>query len=330
MNIEYKNPEKREGIFVWEADVNFFPESKNSSFSVGSTEERLRTKYGEGLYFPSLRKEDNFLLWISEIKNWDSQKVLKTSYNLVKKKTYEDKENENLITIFDFSGNIVGRKQLKINFTCESFEVKVNFDNISIADYKKTSPLYQKYTKTERLLSQTDEIVAMADEITREKSNYIVKAKMIYEWMIENVALKNTNTENGAIRTFQNRKGNSGEISFLFTTLMRSVGIPTRIVTGAWGAVEKRQEFHFWTEFYVQDIGWVPVDCVKKLFGELDNKRTIFSKGENIFLERGPEHGENFKIKYKRAPFMQPEIIYADKDEEGFFAIKENKYILIK
>jgi hypothetical protein len=199
-----------------------------------------------------------------------------------------------------------------------------------LKDYNKNSLLYQQNTKNERMLSQTEEIIAMAKNITQESNNYIVKAKRIYDWVIENIAYKNSNTERGAIRTFQNREGNAGEISFLFTTLMRAEGIPTRIITGEWGEREKKQDFHFWNEFYIEDVGWVPVDCIKKLFGEMDNKRIIFSKGENIVLEKAPEKGEVFGINYRKAFFMQPDVFYIDKSEEGVFAVKQNKYILIK
>ncbi len=330
MSIEYKNPEKRDGIFVWEADVKFFPKSSVSSMANSLAEEKVTAKESDGIFCYSSQKEDNFLMWASEIKNWESQKVISLNWSSPKKKFYEEDENKNIINIFDFSKKIIGRSQLKATFSCEVSEIKVDFNSITNRDYNKSSFLYQKQTKTERFLSQTEEIVAMARSITDGTNNYIMQAKKIYQWIIENIKLREGGKERGVIRTFQSREGNVGEISFLFTTLMRAVGIPTRIVAGEYGEKEKKQDFHFWNEFYLEGVGWIPVDCAKKLFGELDNKRIIFSKGENILLERAPESGDAFGINYKRAFFLQPEVFYVDKKESGVFAIKTNKYILIK
>ena len=49
---------------------------------------------------------------------------------------------------------------------------------------------------------------------------------------------------------------------------------------------------HVWAEFYLQNIGWIPVDPTigqddnkDYFFGNLDNKRLVMSKGYNVNLE---------------------------------------------
>jgi hypothetical protein len=333
MKIEYQNPERRRGIFIWEMDVNFL--SKESNFSLkNATEEEMKESakkiYGSDVVcFMALNKPSNFLLWVSQMKDWDSQKIISSDYS-GEKKDYKDTENDNLIGFFDFSKSILGKKQLRINFTLDEYEVKLHADNWTTKEYDKGSSLFRRYTKSELQLGQTDSIVKIAKEITTNGASYFAKAKMIYNWICENINYQESNTKRGAIRIFESKAGNAAEISFLFITLMRSVEIPSRLVVGAWGEIGKKQDLHFWVEFYLQDVGWVPVDCAKKMFGEIDNKRIIFSKGENILLERGPEQSDVFRINYKRAFFMQPEAVYLNKEEEGVFAVKQNKYLLIK
>lgn len=333
MKIEYKNPEKRKGIFIWEIDVNFLFKESNLHFKNASEEEMVRevekTYGGDTLCFPSINKPNAFLLWVSQIKDWDSQKVLYSDYN-GEKKDYNDQENGNLIGLFDFSKEILGKKQLRINFTLEEYETKLQTENWETSPYDRSSPLFRKYTKSERQLGQTDNIVNLAKEITKDSSSYFSKAKMIYNWISENISYKDSNAKRGAMRVFESKGGNSAEMSFLYITLLRSVEIPARLVSGAWGEIEKKQDFHFWIEFYLEGVGWIPVDCAKKMFGEIDSKRIIFSKGENILLEKSPDQSAVFGINYHRVFFMQPEAAYLNKQESGIFAIKENKYLLIK
>lgn len=333
MKIEYQNPERRKGIFIWEMDVNFLSRDSNFSLKNATEEEMIESAkkiYGSDVTcFMGLNKPSSFLLWISQMKDWDSQKIISADYS-GEKKDYKDTENDNLIGFFDFSKNILGKKQLRINFTLDEYEVKLNAENWETKEYEKGTSLFRRYTKSERQLGQTESIVKTAREITENGVSHFAKAKMIYNWICENINYQESSTKKGAIRVFESKVGNAAEISFLFITLLRSVEIPSRLVVGAWGEIEKKQDFHFWVEFYLQDIGWIPVDCAKKMFGEIDNKRIIFSKGENILLERGPEQSDIFGINYKRVFFMQPDAAYLNKKEDGVFAVKQNKYLLIK
>lgn len=37
---------------------------------------------------------------------------------------------------------------------------------------------------------------------------------------------------------------------------MRNLGVPTRFVTG----IIYKGSYHAWAEFYLRDVGWIPVD----------------------------------------------------------------------
>ena len=53
---------------------------------------------------------------------------------------------------------------------------------------------------------------------------------------------------------------------------------------------------HMWAEFYLQDIGWIPVDPNAGLFGELYGIKVIMSKGRDVLL--GPEAPQTFHNGY--------------------------------
>ncbi len=334
MKIEYKNPKKRQGIFIWELDVFFASREEVMGTFVSSNErviEKLKQKHGsDAICFPSNSRESVFLLWIAEIKEWDTQKNIDTSYGIERRKTYEDKENGNSVAVFDFSNNITGKKQVRLNFSFDAYELELIGQDFKTEEYDRHSSLFRNYTKFERQITPTDDVIRVAKDVSSQQGNYIGKAKKIYDWVINNIDYVETTEKGSVTKVFQNKKGNAREISFLYIALLRSIDIPARVVTGVYGEEGRKQNFHTWSEFYLEGVGWVPVDCSKKLFSELDNNRIIFSKGENIFLERGPITSTIFDINNKKAFFMQPEVFYIDHEESGFFALKQNKYILVK
>lgn len=108
-------------------------------------------------------------------------------------------------------------------------------------------------------------------------------------------------------------EGCCSQMSALFIAMCRSIGIPARSVFGFIGpkVYKKEEELkkpvfdfekklspagfagaqhygvmggHMWAEFYLQDIGWIPVDANASLFGEIFGMKVIMSKGRDIQL----------------------------------------------
>jgi transglutaminase-like putative cysteine protease len=65
--------------------------------------------------------------------------------------------------------------------------------------------------------------------------------------------------ERGAAAMLRDRRGDCGEFSSLFAAWCRSAGIPARIVYGTWA--RGRMRAHAWNEFWLDGVGWVPVDA---------------------------------------------------------------------
>jgi hypothetical protein len=60
--------------------------------------------------------------------------------------------------------------------------------------------------------------------------------------------------------TLINRKGDCGNLSSVFITLLRMQGIPARHLMG----FRPDGSLHVWADFYLQDYGWIPVDVTYK------------------------------------------------------------------
>jgi hypothetical protein len=98
----------------------------------------------------------------------------------------------------------------------------------------------------------------------------------------------------GALFALKNGYGECGDYAALFVALCRASGIPARPVVGRW-AMPENGSYHVWAEFYLQDVGWVPVDPSfgpknnADTFGNLDNNLIIFNKAYDISLVPKPQ-----------------------------------------
>jgi len=261
--------------------------------------------------------------------------------------------HDNLIDFFDFSKKLNKKFQLKIDFGFKAYETKLKTNSDHAKEYNKNSSLYKRYTKSEKYLEQTKEIKKLAKDIVSKEKDYFKKVRKIFDWITENITYKYPPKERGVIPTLKNKCGDCGEFNFVFISLCRSVGIPARSVSGMWATPIEKQGFHIWTEFYLENVGWIPVDCsvaqalkknankkffrfMKKrenslnpdyYFGNLDNKRIIFSKGNNIFLKNCPKKLSKLKMMENcRTLFIQPNSIspFVSGKKKGIFIIETN------
>jgi len=350
MQLEYKNSKKVKGFFIWRVSSKFLSNSDlkaklGTNLEDSKLLQKLVKKYGNRFYFPSGGENQNkFFVWFSRIKKWESQRRVKTKYSVQPTETYRDKENDNLIDFFDFSKKLNKKFQLRMNFNFEAYETKIKVNLGNIKEYNKNSSLYKRYTKSEKYLEQTKEIKKLAKDIVSKEKDYFKKVRKIFDWITENITYKYPPKERGVIPTLKNKCGDCGEFNFVFISLCRSVGIPARSVSGMWATPITKQGFHAWTEFYLENVGWIPVDCsvaqaLKRktenpdyYFGNLDNKRIIFSKGNNIFLKNCPKKLSKLKMMENcRTLFMQPNSIYpfVSGKKKGIFIIETNSELNI-
>ena len=62
-------------------------------------------------------------------------------------------------------------------------------------------------------------------------------------------------------RTVKIGKGDCGASNLLFSGILRNAGIPSRVYCGRWIVNPKPGDTHSRGEFFIDDIGWVPVDA---------------------------------------------------------------------
>jgi transglutaminase-like putative cysteine protease len=148
-------------------------------------------------------------------------------------------------------------------------------------------------------LVPTDGIIAqLAAQETRGLTDPLDKARAIYSYVVSTMKYDKSGQGWGrgdAIYACNIRKGNCTDFHALFIGMMRASGIPARFEIGFPLPADKPAGeiagYHCWAQFYLEGIGWVPVDASEAwknpeqrqyFFGAHDVNRVLFSRGRDI------------------------------------------------
>lgn len=150
-----------------------------------------------------------------------------------------------------------------------------------------------KYLGYTNLIDIDDEIKAQASQLAQGEDDVYIIASKIAKWIREDInydlktALANPNQKSSQV--FKSKAGVCKEISNLYVSMMRSLGIPTRLVTGyAYTESEELVDFlnsnwggHAWSEVLIGDV-WVPFDLTYNQYGYIDATHIIIDKSADL------------------------------------------------
>lgn len=163
-----------------------------------------------------------------------------------------------------------------------------------------SDPMLQRYLEPDKLVPLNGFIAQLAKEHTAGDTTPIEKARHIYDYVISTMRYDKTGTGWGrgdAVWACTSKRGNCTDFHSLFIGMMRASGIPARFEIG-FPLPEGKSEgeiagYHCWAEFYLNGIGWVPVDASEAwqnpakhdyFFGAHDFNRVFFTYGRDITL----------------------------------------------
>jgi len=160
------------------------------------------------------------------------------------------------------------RKDEPLKFTVEfSYQYApewFNLENKTILPYDTQSELYKTYT-SERPphIVFSDSIKTISKRIIGDEIDPYQKVKKIFEWVNNNFpwagAREYSTLKNIPQYVLENGHGDCGQVTLLFMTLERYNGIPTRWQSGFMMHPGK-VNMHDWCEYYIEGIGWIPLD----------------------------------------------------------------------
>ncbi|MCQ2592519.1 MAG: IPT/TIG domain-containing protein [Treponema sp.] len=211
----------------------------------------------------------------------------------------------------------------KQTFVAPVYEINTRIYPDKIGSYKTMNQLkFEEYTKDDELVPCGDErVVALSKKIIGKEKNPYNKAKLIYNYLIDNYKLLDTvqKDEDSVLDMLETKMGDAYDFSVIYAALLRSCGIPCVVDAGILIQQNLLTQAHWWCEFYLPGFGWVPVDVAlgggldyKKwndignernyYFGNLDSHRIVFSRGWSQFK---PFTQENKIVQYPKSFALQ-------------------------
>jgi transglutaminase-like putative cysteine protease len=190
-----------------------------------------------------------------------------------------------------------------IRFTATRFEHKVSLDTASLKIAANNTPAnseLQRYLEPDKLVPLNGVIADLAKENTAGDTSQVAKARHIYDYVVATMRYDKSGEGWGrgdAIWACSSKRGNCTDFHSLLIGMMRASGIPARFEIG-FPLSEGKSEgdipgYHCWAEFYLDGIGWVPVDASEAwknpakrdyFFGAHDVNRVFFSYGRDLRL----------------------------------------------
>lgn len=151
----------------------------------------------------------------------------------------------------------------------EYFSPEYILDNIK--PYRKDAQ-YKKYTSFE-----SPHIIPMHDlayAIVGEERNPFKMSELVYDYIINTYPWAGAREYStiGCIPRYvvEEGHGDCGQVSLLYISLMRSLGVPARWESG-WMLHPGEVNLHDWAEVYFEGVGWVPVDVSFGRYTSSDN-----------------------------------------------------------
>ena len=135
-------------------------------------------------------------------------------------------------------------------------------------------PELMDYLKpTEQVQSNNPRIRELASQLTSNVKTEFDAVQRVIAWIVDHVHYVTPPAKYDAVYSLESGKGNCQNFSHLTAALLRSVGIPVRIINGitfnqpfdiAWQkgtlTFKMGQGRHSWVEVWFPELGWVPFD----------------------------------------------------------------------
>ena len=131
---------------------------------------------------------------------------------------------------------------------------------------QNTSKMKNYLNESEDIVVDDGDISGLAREIIGSERNAVNVIALLAGWIYQNIAYDPGQGRNvNALETLQKRSGDHGAHSALFSSLARSVGIPTRICVGL--LIQRGKGiYHSWSEAWINGT-WLPVDTTVNRVG---------------------------------------------------------------
>ncbi len=208
----------------------------------------------------------------------------------------------NLIHQITKSRNNTPKSVFKQTFVLPVFEVRSTVNPVKIGVYKNTEKnLLSSALKADALVPvEAEEVKELAAKIIGKEKNPWNKAKLIYNYICDNFKIESKvrNGDSDPLDLIKKEKGDAYDFAVIYTALLRASEIPAYTDGGVLVNQDLQSQAHWWCEFYIDRVGWVPadpalgagleykrwsdsdvIDDKAYYFGNMDSHHILFSRG---------------------------------------------------
>jgi len=193
-----------------------------------------------------------------------------------------------------------------LSYEADVYAVETNIRNTAVVRLNRPLPMSAAGILPSALIPSEDQAVrTQVRTIIGNERLPFPKAQRIYNWLISTVKIQAAPLTNNVLEALDGKTADSFSASLLFCALARATEIPAQPVAGVivdrYGNTTK----HYWAEFWLDGFGWVPLDPAlgtgaapadfnlrqdhaSYYFGNLDNQRIAFSRGEHFLSQMTP------------------------------------------
>jgi transglutaminase-like putative cysteine protease len=218
----------------------------------------------------------------------------------------ENYRGVSLYQIRDLKAGSVAGIALSHSVEVYAVETSLNPSQIRIPRQDSSPSAVAAYTVSSPLIPSDDpEIKRQSSAITGREQNPYLKARRIYDWLLNDGNIQWDNLSGGARDALLQKRADPYMAVLLFCALARAGGVPAQPVAGVLVDRTPGAFRHFWAEFWIDGAGWIPADPAlgagaappsfnlrqdheTYYFGNLDSQRIAFSRGQASLSRMDP------------------------------------------
>ena len=240
----------------------------------------------------------------------------------------------NLIHQITKSRNNTPKSVFKQTFVLPVYEVRSNVNVAKIGNYKNTEKnLLSAALRADSLVpSNAEQVRELCEKIIGKEKNPYNKAKLLYDYMCEKYKIQNKVRKNDSdpLDLIKKESGDAFDFAVIYTALLRAAEVPAYTAGGVLVNQDLTTKAHWWCEFYIEKVGWIPcdpalgagleykqwsdsdlVDVKDYYFGNMDAHHIMFSRG---WSQLKPFSADNKIVQQPRSFALQSIWEEANKD----------------
>ena len=240
-------------------------------------------------------------IWLPVPKSDNHQEVSNLNISCDYPYTFKNESKyNNLILAIESDEEVSGDLSVSMDFQVTRKGYRVT-DKLELSKDGANHLDLERYLLPGRLVPVEGIVAEEAQGILNKNMASIKKARVLYDHVVSTMSYDKSGEGWGkgdAVYACNVKKGNCTDFHSLFISMARASGIPSRFVIGFPIPDRKKQGeiygYHCWAEFYVDGLGWVPIDASEAskyaekrdlFFGGLDANRVQFTIGRDIQIE---------------------------------------------